>query len=152
MDVESLYPYWEDTHLELVELLEWLPEAVWDYRPGLNDIRSIRQIVLHMIERERYWIVHIAREGPFGRPDPGDFRTPELLIEGLTAVRRQTMLYVASLKPMTLRTVRTIPTDADMGMPETNRPISWLLWQVAQHEIYHYGQIQARRYEALNRD
>ncbi len=149
MTTEELYPYWDEVHDELIELLEWLPLKAWEYRPAAQDAQSIRQIVLHVIDRERYWIAHIAQEGPWDRPKPADFRTPELLVEGLRAVRSQTKFYIASLKPETLRTVRLIPTDAGLNMPATNRQIGWILWQVLQHEVYHFGQIQARRYEAL---
>ncbi|HEY3331352.1 MAG TPA: DinB family protein [Capsulimonadaceae bacterium] len=146
MRMTELYPYWSDAHDEMIELLEWLPVAVWDYRPDAN-VRSIRQIALHLLDRERFWIVHLAQEGAWDRPLPRDFATPDLLIEGLVAMRKQTQLYVESLKPEMLRAVRSIPTDADTNSPATNRPISWLIWQVLQHEMYHFGQIQMRRYD-----
>ncbi|MDR3708635.1 MAG: DinB family protein [Capsulimonadaceae bacterium] len=151
MDIGSVYPYWEDVHTDLIELLEWLPEPVWDYKPRLADVRSIRQIVLHMIDQERFWIVHLAQGGPWVRPEPADFTSPDLLVEGLVATRKQTMLYIKLLRAETLRAVRTIPTDGEMNTPETNRPVAWLIWRAVEHELYHYGQIQQRRYDALAR-
>ncbi len=149
MTTEDLYPYWDDVHDEMIELLEWLPIAAWEYRPQTQDARSVRQIVLHLIEQERFWMVHLAQEGPWERPAPADFRTPATLIEGLRATRAQTKLFVSGLKSESLKGVRAVPTDAVSNMPATNRQIAWLIWQVVQHEIYHWGQIQARRYEAL---
>lgn len=149
MTVESLYPFWDGVHDDIVEALDWLPAEAWEYRPAGMDMRSIRQIVLHMIDMERFWMVHLAQEGPWERPAPADFRTPELCREGLIAVRNQTRLYVAMLKPESLMTVRTVPVDVETNTPSTNRTIGWLLWQVVQHEIYHWGQIQMRRLEAL---
>ena len=149
MKPTELYPFWADTHEELIELLEWLPENVWQYKPAV-DARSVRQIVLHMIDRERFWIVHLAQAGPWEHPAAADFMTPALLVEGLTVTRAQTNLYIESLKPETLRIVRSVPTDTDTNSPATNRPISWLIWQVLQHEIYHLGQIQQRRHDTMS--
>lgn len=151
MKVDSLYPFWSDVHDELLALLEWLPDAAWDYRPKDCDVRSIRQMALHLIDRERYWMVHIAQSGPWHRPLMPEFKTSELMIEGLIATRNQTKLYIESLQPETLRVVRTVPADVDGNEQTTNRPISWLIWQVVHHEIYHWGQIESRRYEALER-
>ena len=146
MKLTDLYPYWSDTHDELIELLEWLPLPIWDYRPDIN-VRSVRQIAQHLIDRERFWIVHVAQEGPWERALATDFSTPELLVEGLVAVRKQTTNYVHSLKPDMLRAVRNVPTDFETNSPATNRPISWIIWQVLQHEMYHFGQIQMRRFD-----
>jgi len=149
MTIDTLYPFWDGVHCDIVDLVEWLPDAAWEYRPEGQDMRSIRQIVLHMMDLERYWIVHLAQGGPWEHPQPAEFRTPDLLIEGLIATRNQTRFYIEMLKPESLRAVRTIPVDVETNSPATNRTISWLIWQTVQHDIYHWGQIQMRRYEAL---
>lgn len=149
MKIEELYPYWDEIHDQLLELLEWAPANVLDFKTDDPDARSIRQIVVHLIDIERYYIVHLAQGGPWVHTTPTEFKTRDQLAEGILITRNQTKLYIESLKPETLRAVRTIPTDGDTNTPTTNRPVAWILWQVMQHEIYHWGQIQLRRYAAL---
>jgi uncharacterized damage-inducible protein DinB len=145
MKVSILFPYWEDVHDRVIETLEWLTEPVWSYKPSAPDARSIKQIVLHMIERERYWIVQIAQKGPREAPSSREFRTKELLIEGFESARNQTIHYIESLDEASLKAVRTLPADSQSGTVETNRQISWILWETMHHEIYHWGQIEQRR-------
>jgi uncharacterized damage-inducible protein DinB len=150
MTLDALYPFWDGVHEEIVGLLQWLPLDAWEYKPAAADMRSIRQIVLHMIDMERYWIVHLAQNGPWEHPALADFRTQELQIEGLIAVRNQTRFYIETLNPESLTAVRTVPLDVETNSTTTNRTLAWLIWQALQHDIYHWGQIQMRRYEALS--
>jgi uncharacterized damage-inducible protein DinB len=145
MKIDDLYPYWGDVHDRIVETIEYLPPQMLDVRPDGSETRSIRQIIIHMIDMERFWIAHLAAQGAWDRPQSADFNTRELLAEGLTVTRAATMRYIETLQPVTLRAVRTIPVDAEMNTPETNRAISWLIWQAVQHDSYHYGQIMLRK-------
>ena len=145
MRTEQFNPYFNDAHEELIEQLEWLAAHRWEAKPAHVDAMSIRQIVLHLIDQERFWIVHIAQNGPWDRVVGSDFNTSDRMIEGLRAARAATERYIASLEPVSLRAVRTIPPDPLSNRPEINQPIGWILWQVLRNDIYYLGQIAMRR-------
>ena len=144
MTIHELYPYWGDAHEELLLVLERIDEAGWEDKPPHAGARSIRQIVLHMIQNERFWIGHIAQNGPVPQVLSSDYPTKQALIEGLHAAREATIRYLDMLKYESLRAVRTIPADPDNNIPESNMPLSWVIWHVMEHEIYHWGQIALR--------
>jgi uncharacterized damage-inducible protein DinB len=140
MTIEEIYPYWNDAHADLIFALEQIDEAYWSEKPpGLN--KSIRQIVLNLIEREHYWIGQIAQGRPAHPVAGADFPTKASLIEGLKAAREATIRYLDMLKYESLRAVRTIPADPAHNIPESNMPVSWIIWRVMENEIFHWGQI-----------
>jgi uncharacterized damage-inducible protein DinB len=142
MKASDLYPYWEEIHEDLIESLSWLPEEILDFKPLGSQQRSIRQLVGHMIDRERYWIVKIV-QGLDSEPiKASNLANGELLIETVEATRARTLLLIDSLEPPMLSAVRVAPADSQTNEPETNRQIAWFIWQVVQNEIYHFGQIQ----------
>ena len=46
--------------------------------------------------------------------------------------------------PQGLRAVRTVPADPARNWPETNMPVSRLLWQVVEAELAAWGQVTQR--------
>ena len=147
MKIKDLYPYWNDAHEEFLLELERIDEQRWTEKPAHLGGGSIRQLVLHLIETERYWIGQIAMEGPASEVRGSDFPTKALLIEGFVVARAATIRYLDVLKYEGLRAVRTIPADPENNIPESNMPVSWIIWHVMEHEIYHWGQIALRSLE-----
>src|SRR5579883_50501 len=144
MTIAELYPYWNDAHEEFLLELEFIDEDHWNDKPAHLGGGSIRQLVLHLIEAERYWIGQIAQGGPSPEIRGSDFPTKASLIEGLNATREATIRYLDVLKYEGLRAVRTIPADPENNIPEANMTIAWIIWHVMEHEIYHWGQIALR--------
>lgn len=147
MTIEELYPYWNDAHEELLLELERLEEARWNDKPAHFKGGSVRQLVLHLIESERFWIGHIAQGGPKPEIRASDYPTKKDLIEGFQAARQATIRYLDMLEYESLRAVRAIPADPANNVPESNMPLSWVIWHVMEHEIYHWGQIALRALE-----
>jgi hypothetical protein len=144
MKIEQVHPYFNEARDELIEQLLSVPERRFDAKPAHMDAMSIRQIVLHVIDEERYLIVHIAQQCPWDRVASADFRTRGQMVEGLRAARAATRRYVESLEPISLKIVRTIPADPTANQPDLNQPISWILWQVMRNDIYYLGQFMLR--------
>lgn len=144
MTIQELYPYWHDTHEEFLLELERIEESRWDDKPCHLAGGTIRQLVLHLIETERFWIGHVAQGGPPPQISGTDYPTKQALIEGFQAAREATIRYLDMLKYESLRAVRTIPADPENNIPESNMPLSWVVWHVMEHEIYHWGQIVLR--------
>lgn len=144
MTIPELYPYWSDAHEELMLELQRLDETRWDDKPAHLAGGSVRQLVLHLIQSERFWIGRVAQGGPMPQIQGSDYPTKQALIEGFRAAREATIRYLDMLKYESLRAVRTIPADTENNIPESNMPLSWVIWHVMEHEIYHWGQIALR--------
>ena len=145
MRPEQVHPYFNDAHEELIEQLEWLQDWRWEAKPTHIDGLSIRQITQHLIDQERFWIVHIAQGGVWDRVTNTDFPTRDRIIEGLHAVRAGTIRYIDTLEPAGLKAVRTIPADPFVNRPEINQSLNWILWQVMRNDIFYLGQVALRR-------
>ena len=110
MKLEELYPWWEDSHQELVEAVELLREWQLDTDPGPSG-RSLRQILLGFLRAERYWIAHLAAGHAEYRPQEDDFPDAKSLAEALRASRQLSRRVLEPLGPDGLRAVRTVPGD-----------------------------------------
>jgi len=148
MTIADLYPYWNDSHAEFMEALNAIEDELWGRTPAGREGRTIAEIAFHVIETECFWIGEVAQSGPKNRLDPANYPTKGALIEGIEAARSATILYLDVLKYESLKSVRGIPADPKNNVPETNMPLSWIIWHVMEHEIYHWGQI-VRRAEDL---
>ena len=143
MKLEELYPWWEDSHQELVETVELLREWQLDTDPGPSG-RSLRQILLGFLRAERYWIAHLAAGHAEYRPQEDEFPDASSLAEALRASRQLTRRVLEPLGPDGLRAVRTVPGDPATNRYETNRPIGWLFWHVLELETILRGQVMQR--------
>ena len=143
MRLEELYPYWSYVHQQLLERLELLTEAQLEYRPH-PETQSVRDIVLRLIREERYWIGTLIAGYAEYRPVEGEHRTAAALIEALTVTREITTRVMEPFSPPGLRAVRAVPADPGRNLPETNMPVSRLIWQVVEQELTAWGQVTQR--------
>ena len=143
MRLEELYPFWGYVHQQLLDTLEYLTEAQLDYHP-YADTPSIRDIMLRLIRDERYWAGTLIAGYAEYRPLDGDHRTAAALIEGLRVTREITTRVMDPYSAPGLRAVRTVPADPSQNRPETNMPVSRLMWQVVELELAAWGQITQR--------
>ena len=143
MRTDELYPYWDDLHDDLMDLLVSSDEARWTMKPAHQTGLNIRQIVHRLIQSEHDWIGQIAQGFPRVEYPIREFPDKESLLDEFRAARAATKYYLATLKPEGVRAVRAIPYDPVTNVPETNRSIAWILWQIVQQEIFYYGQISA---------
>ena len=97
-----------------------------------------------LIREERYWVGTLIAGYAEYRPLEDEHRTSAQLIEGLTVTREVTTRVMEPFAPQGLRAVRTVPADPARNWPETNMPISRLLWQVIEAELAAWGQVTQR--------
>jgi uncharacterized damage-inducible protein DinB len=143
MRLEELYPYWDYAHQQVLDTLEYLTEAQLEYRPH-PQADSIQDIVLSLIRDERYWVGTLIAGYAEYRPVEKEHRTASTLIEALTVTREITARILEPFAPEGLRAVRTVPANPARNQPETNMPVSRLLWQVVESELATWGQITLR--------
>ncbi len=144
MKLRELYPYWSDVHWELCELLDILDDDIWTAKRVGSEGRTIRQIMLHVIDFERFWINHIAQRLPYEAITSREFSSNAEIIDQFRATRVATDRFIEGLSLESLKSVRTAPEDIANNEPERNVQIGWIIWHVLEHEIYHWGQIVMR--------
>lgn len=143
MRLEEIYPYWDHVHQRLLETLEYVTDAQLEYRPHpMAD--SIRDIVLGFLKVERYWVGALIAGYDEYRPIEREHRTTGALLEALTVTREITRRVLEPYSPEGLRAVRNVPGDPAENRPETNMPVSRLLWHVVESELTAWGQVQQR--------
>ncbi len=142
MILAELYPYLSDTHDEFVERLSLLNDDDWTHRTCPPSPISIRQIVARCIGRERLLILEIAQGRKPGSSalESASLDNSDLLSE-MTAARAVTERYVATLRPEMLRTVRAVPADPRLNIPESNMPLSWVIWSIVENEVTSYANV-----------
>ncbi len=143
MRLDELYPYWSYAHQQLLDTLEYLTDAQLEFRPH-PQAESIQDIVLRLIRDERYWVGTLIAGYAEYRPSEKEHRTTASLIEALTVARQITERVLEPYSAAGLRAVRAVPADPARNRPETNMPVSRLLWQVVENELTAWGQVTLR--------
>ena len=124
---------------ELVDLCR--PER-WEQltTPVRHGMRPIRDILVHMMGTEAFWLRHVARAEPFTRPDPASFADLDTILAAWTPQREATMSWLAGLAPAELvsrREWKVLEATQIASLEE-------IIWHVVTHEQYHRGQIFTR--------
>ncbi len=104
--------------------------------PGM---KSIREILVHMMGTEHFWLHHVVEGKPLRRPDPAAFENLDAILAPWSAQREATMAWLETLGPGQLSSTRMQP-----GSPSKSATVSDIIWHVVTHEQYHRGQIFTR--------
>jgi uncharacterized damage-inducible protein DinB len=144
MTTRDIYPFWPETHQDLIDCLLYIKPEQWDNKAAYADAGSIRQIVTDLIRFERLWTVQIL----MGRIDHiqtmySKMSTDELLSE-LNSARASTEHFLNTKSIESLREVRVAPADPFTNQPETNVPIAWIIWHILENELISFGKIKLR--------
>lgn len=105
-------------------------------RPGL---RSIRDLLVHMLNTEYFWIQRVVLRRRRRRRTPGSFRSLDAILKVWTPQRGATLQLIGGLTPTQRRERRRIPWDAGQ-----TASIEEIVWHVITHDQYHRGQIFTR--------
>jgi len=104
--------------------------------PGM---KSIREILVHMMGTEHFWLHHVVEGKPLRRPDPAAFASLESILTPWSGQRDATMNWLGTLGPGDLSSSRTQPAN-----PSKSATVADIIWHVVTHEQYHRGQIFTR--------
>jgi uncharacterized damage-inducible protein DinB len=106
--------------------------------PGVG-MKPIRDVLVHVVGAEAYWIKHVVLRGPRERPDPVTFLDLDAILSVWTPQRASTLDLVRSLSPAQGLERRPFPWNAD-----ESASIEEIVWHVVTHEQYHRGQVFTR--------
>lgn len=107
--------------------------------PPREGMRSIREILVHMMSAEHNWIRHVIHGDPRHRFDPNSFPDLDSILKPWQAQRVATLEFIRSLTPTRRLERRAFPWNA-----EETASIEEIVWHVVTHEQYHRGQIFTR--------
>lgn len=113
----------------------------WDEltRPPTAGMRSVRDILIHLIDCEGAW-VRIGIEGEtWESPRPTAFADLEQILASWALLRQATLRLFQRLTPAEALALRSIPWQGGQ-----QAAVGEIVWHVVTHEQYHRGQIFTR--------
>jgi uncharacterized damage-inducible protein DinB len=107
--------------------------------PPRDGMRPIREVLVHMIGAEAYWIQYVVLGGERPRLEPASFGGPDAILRPWESQRAATLAFVQGLTPEQLHSLRPFPWNA-----AESATVEEIVWHVVTHEQYHRGQIFTR--------
>jgi len=113
----------------------------WDEltRPPAEGMRAIRDILVHMVSAERYWMRYVIQGEPRQRLRPDHYPTLDSILNDWKPQRIATLAFISGLSVEERPVRRTLPWDATKSAS-----LEEIVWHVVTHEQYHRGQIFTR--------
>lgn len=102
-------------------------------------MKSIRDVLVHMVSAEAYWIQHVVLGSPRQRLDPASFGDLDAILAAWAPQREATLALVRGLGPDQRLARRSFPWNQD-----ESASVEEIVWHVVTHEQYHRGQIFTR--------
>lgn len=102
-------------------------------------MKSIRDVLAHMVGAEAYWIRHVICGEPPRRLEPESFGDLDAILTLWAPQRAATVEFISHLVPDRWTDSRSFPWNASQAAS-----IQEIVWHVVTHEQYHRGQIFTR--------
>ncbi len=107
--------------------------------PPAEGMKPVRDILVHMVGAEAFWITHVVQGHPRLRLDPASFGDLDRILSIWTPQRAATLEFVRNLTPEGRLARRPLPWN----QAETTS-LDEIVWHVVTHEQYHRGQVFTR--------
>lgn len=123
------------------ELIDLCRPHSWEEltTPPREGMRPIRDVLVHTMGAETFWIRHVIHGEPRTRWDPSTFASLDAILEVWTPQRAATLEFIEGLTAEHRQARHPFPWDQN----ET-ATIEEIVWHVVTHEQYHRGQIFTR--------
>ena len=102
-------------------------------------MRPIRDILVHMIGAESFWIRHVVLGQPRRKFSPEAFTDLDAILSEWKPQREATIAFASGLSAEQRASRRPFPWDASQSAS-----LEEIVWHVVTHEQYHRGQVFAR--------
>lgn len=106
--------------------------------PG-EGLRSVRDILIHLMENEAGWVGHVVRGEPRQRFDATVFGSLDAILTEWGPLRTATINAILGLTANERGSQRPLPWDASKTVS-----VEEVVWHVIAHDQYHRGQIFTR--------
>ena len=113
----------------------------WDEltRPPRKGMRPIRDILVHMMDTEGYWIGHVVSGAPDQKFAPKAFGDLDAILTAWNPQREASLAFLRALTPKERADRRPLPWDK-----RQSASVEEIVWHVVTHDQYHRGQIFTR--------
>lgn len=116
------------------------PHSWAELTRGPSDgMRSIREILLHLMENEAGWVGHVIRGEPRRRFDPTVYGSLDAIVTEWGPLRAATADTILRLTPEERESRRPLPWGASKTVS-----VEEVVWHVVAHDQYHRGQVFTR--------
>lgn len=106
--------------------------------PG-DGLRSVREILVHLMENEAGWVGHLVRGEPLRRFDPAAFESLDAILSQWEPLRAASVATFFGLTEEGRRSRRPLPWDATKSVS-----VDEVVWHMVGHDQYHRGQVFTR--------
>ncbi|MEW6049296.1 MAG: DinB family protein [Bacillota bacterium] len=126
-----------DRPFQLLDLCRKLPEGgfLWKPYPG---VRSIRDVLVHMIGADRHWVEFVVEGKPRPQIDPDALASPDEVEHAFRPVREHTVAWMAGLDEQARTETRRIRWEPHEVTLEA------IAWHLITHDFHHKGQVCTR--------
>jgi uncharacterized damage-inducible protein DinB len=124
-----------------VELVGLCRMHTWEEltTPPGEGMRPIRDVLVHLIAAEAWWIRHVVQGQPGRRLDPASFGDLDRILVVWAPQRNATLTLLHGLTPQERLSRRPLPWN-----PAETASVEEIVWHVVTHEQYHRGQVFTR--------
>ena len=106
--------------------------------PG-EGMRPIRDVLVHLLAAEAFWIAHVLQGHPRPRFDAAAFGDLDGILAAWVPQRQATVALVGGLTPADRLARKPLPWDSS-----EEASVEEIIWHLVTHEQYHRGQVFAR--------
>ena len=108
------------------------------HSPG-EGLRSVRDILVHLMENESGWVGHVIRGESRRKVDPGAFDSLDAILAEWRPLRASTVVTFLGLTVEERLSRRPLPWDTSKTVS-----VEEVVWHVLGHDQYHRGQVFTR--------
>lgn len=135
MNAAQYFDHWNTVHRDLLRAVAVLNDDDLSFKPASKYARTVKGILLHIINVEESWIHYVTRRAlPDWPEEDHSLNTVMAIQDRLKEVFAETMLFLNSVPVEDLNRVVQVPEN---GVPK----LSWILWHVLEQHIHHRGEL-----------
>ena len=136
MNAAQFFDHWNKIWRDLQRAVSMLKDEHLDFRPAERYHRNVRDLLLHIIEIEQFWIHDVIQKGSSTLSDEyeGQLRTVAEIQEEMEAVHKRTMDFLTTVPVEDFNRIVQVPQD---GTPK----LGWILWHIFEQQIHHRGEL-----------
>lgn len=136
MNAAQFFDHWNKIWRDLQRAVSMLKDEHLDFRPAERYHRSVRDILLHIIEIEQFWVHDVIQKGGsiLSGEDKGHLRTVAEIQEEMEAVHKRTMDFLTTVPVEDFNRIVQVPQN---GTPK----LGWILWHIFEQQIHHRGEL-----------
>ena len=136
MNAAQFFDHWNKIWRDLQCAVSMLKDGHLDFRPAERYHRSVRDILLHIIEIEQFWVHDVIQKGGsiLSGEDKGHLRTVAEIQEEMEAVHKRTMDFLTTVPVEDFNRIVQVPQN---GTPK----LGWILWHIFEQQIHHRGEL-----------